>query len=97
MFEKRYKKWCVRSACPVQKHIGYYFSENSAREALDNYNKTGECMESDRIRRKRGNGTIGNHYGKYRARAIINKKRISKTFDTIEQCEQWLIKIKNNL
>ena len=65
--------------------------EEKAEQALEHYLKTGGCIDSDRIRRKIGMGsirkrkteTISSWYMK-------NKKRRTKTLDTVEQCEEWL-------
>lgn len=90
-FNNKFKKWRVISAGPEYKYIGYYLTKEKGIEALNHYNLTGECMPSDLDRRKKGTGTICNrHNGRYYARYIKNKKPKSKTFDTPEQCEEWL-------
>lgn len=96
-FCKKARKWLVRSARPEMKSIGIYFSKKKAREALDHYNNTGERMESDRKFRKRGTGSIQKKGKRYRARININKKGHTKIFDTVKQCEEWLLKIRNNI
>ena len=85
------KKWRVRSARPENKCNGMYLTKENAEEALNHYQLTGECMSSDRIKRKRGTGNIKKkHNGRYRARYTRNKIHREKTFDTPEQCEEWL-------
>ena len=96
-FNKQFRKWKVDSAAQAAQFVGYYFTEKKAREALDHYNKTGERMGSDRIRRKRGTGSVRKKRHRYQANIKINEKRYHKTFDTIEQCEEWLLKIRNNI
>lgn len=46
-FNKRQKKWRVRSGSP-RKHIGYYYTKEKAIEALNIYNKSGKKMPSDK-------------------------------------------------
>jgi group I intron endonuclease len=94
-FHKCCNKWRVRSARP-QKSIGLYLTKEKAMEALNHYNLTGECMPSDRSRRKKGTGTINKRNGKYEAKYKKNKKTKSKTFDTKEECENWLKIMYNN-
>ena len=60
------------------------------REALKHYNLTGERMESDTKKRKRGTGNIQPRSGRHQARYYIKKQRKYKTFDTEEQCEAFL-------
>jgi group I intron endonuclease len=96
-FLKTRRLWKAASACPASQHIGYYFTEKKAREALDHYNNTGEQMESDRKTRKNGTGSFSKHYGRYQASIEIDKKRHYKTFDTVKQCEEWLLNIGNNI
>ena len=75
---------------PVKKHIGDYLTKEKAEEALKHYLKTGERIESDRMMRKKGTGTIFKRGKRYRAVYRKIKKFKSKTFDTPEQCEEWL-------
>ena len=89
-FHKSETKYQARGPFPDSKFIGYYFTEQKAEEALKHYLKTGERIESDRIQRKQGTGTIQKSGKRYRARLQKNKKRFTKTFDTVEQCEEWL-------
>ncbi len=95
-FHKQCKKWRVRSAHP-QKSIGLYLTKEKAMEALNHYNLTGERMPSDRFMRKKGTGSINKrHNGRYRARYRRNKIYREKTFDTREECENWLKIMYNN-
>ena len=96
-FLKDHGKWKAVSACPECKWIGYYFTEKKAREALDHYNNTGERIESDRKTRKRGTGNILKRGKRYQAMLRKNKKPYIKTFDTVKQCEEWLLNIRNNI
>lgn len=98
-FQKQDKKWKANGSQPEQKHIGYYFTKEKAEAALKHYNSTGERMESDRIMRKQGTGTIckSKNGKRYLAQIRINKKRHSKTFGTVAECEEWLKSIKNKV
>ena len=91
-FIKRHNKYRVVGPCPDQKFIGSYFTKEKAEEALKHFLKTGERIEPDRKIRKKGTGAIGKSKNgkRYEARYRKNKKQYSKTFDTPEQCEQWL-------
>ena len=40
--------------------------------------------------RKRGTGSIRKRRKRYEATYTKNKKTFSKTFDTPEECEEWL-------
>ena len=42
------------------------------------------CME------KKGTGNILKRGKRYQAKYMKNKKTFIKTFDTVEQCEEWL-------
>ena len=96
-FNKRENKYEVHGPRPDQKFIGYYFTKEKAEEALKCYLQTGERMDSDRKGRKRGTGGIYNtRNGRYLAQYQKNKKTFKKTFDTVEECEEWL-KLKLNL
>ena len=91
-FRKKEKKYVVSGPQPASKYIGYYITKEKAMKALNHFNETGECIDSDRIQRKRGTGTIekSNNGKRYRAKYDKNKKRFCKTFDTPEECEEWL-------
>lgn len=89
-FNKRHKKWIARSQSPELKFIGFYDTKEKAEEALEHYNNTGECLESDRTKRKNGTGCIRKRGKRYRARKYINGKLRSKTFDTEKEGEKWL-------
>ena len=90
-FHKPQHKWLAYG--PKRKHIGRYFTKEKAEQALKLYKDTGERMESDVRRRKKGTGTIEKRGNRWRAKI----KGKSKTFDTPEQCEEWLIFMKNDL
>jgi len=89
-FHKQHKKWCAQGSYPEYKPIGYYFTKEKAEEALEHYNNTGECLESDRTQRKMGTGTIRKVGKRFEARKKINGKRRSKMFDTKKEGEKWL-------
>ena len=61
-------------------------------KALKKFLQTGERIDSDRKgrRRKNGTGTIQKNGKRYQARYMKNKKNKFKTFDTPEQCEEWI-------
>ena len=87
-FNKSKNKYEVKGPRPESKSIGRYFTKEKGEEALKHYLKRGECIESDRTMRKKGTGTIRKRGKRYRATYRKNKKRIQKTFDTVEQCEE---------
>tara|TARA_B100000902_G_scaffold244159_1_gene231147 strand:+ start:505 stop:1092 length:588 start_codon:yes stop_codon:yes gene_type:complete len=89
-FNKSKNKYRALGPRPEFKFIGLYFTKEKAEESLTHFLKTGECIESDRTMRKKGTGTIRKRGKRYRAEYMKNKKRMSKTFDTPEQCEEWL-------
>tara|TARA_B100001093_G_scaffold514686_1_gene589296 strand:- start:348 stop:1043 length:696 start_codon:yes stop_codon:yes gene_type:complete len=91
-FHKKENKYQVYGPCPDQKHIGRYFTKEKAIEALKHYNASGECIESDRTMRKKGTGSIkkSNNGKRYVAHYTKNRKQFSKTFDTPEECKEWL-------
>tara|TARA_B100000902_G_scaffold257456_1_gene243707 strand:+ start:1273 stop:1974 length:702 start_codon:yes stop_codon:yes gene_type:complete len=95
-FEKSKSKYVACGPQPPKKYIGQYLTKEKAEEALTHFLKTGERMDSDTMKRKRGTGTIEHLQKRYRAIYMKNKKRFRKTFDTPEQCEEWL-KLKLNL
>ncbi|MAJ58657.1 MAG: hypothetical protein CL936_00930 [Deltaproteobacteria bacterium] len=92
LFHKRSNKYQAIGPHPDRKSIGYYFTKEKAEEALSIFLKTGERIECDRKTRKKGTGTIikTKNGKRYVAQYTKNKKRSSKTFDTPEQCEEWL-------
>ena len=96
-FEKQCNKWRAVGVNPKQKRIGLYFTKKKAEEALKRYNKTGERMEPDRTMRKRGTGSIHKRRKRYRAQLKMKKKSYTKTFGTIEECEEWFNSIKNKV
>lgn len=88
-------KYIVRSAWPEQRTIGWYLDKKKALEALKYYNETGEYMESDAMRyRKPGSGSIFKNRGRYKARVTVNGKRKEKNLNSVEECEAWISKIK---
>ena len=91
-FHKKHNKYQARGPCPDQKSIGYYFTKEKAEQALKHFLKTGERIDSDRTYRKRGTGTIqkSNNGKRFVAGYGKNKKTYRKTFDTVEQCEEWI-------
>tara|TARA_B100000902_G_scaffold221690_1_gene210645 strand:- start:224 stop:925 length:702 start_codon:yes stop_codon:yes gene_type:complete len=91
-FDKSVKKYHTRGPRPESKSIGLYFTKQKGEEALTHFLKTGECIESDIKTRKKGTGTIrkSKNGKRYRAQYRKNKKKSSKTLDTVEQCEEWL-------
>jgi group I intron endonuclease len=90
IFNKQCQKWMVRG--PNKEHIGQYFTEEKANEALKLYKETGERMESDRRTRKKGTGSIRKVGEHWQARI----KRNSKNFDTPQQCEEWLTQTRDS-
>jgi len=89
-FDKQWQKW--RAYGPKRKYIGLYFTEEKANEALKLYKETGERLASDVHRRRKGTGTIVKKGNRYLAKI----KRKSKTFDTPQQCEEWLTQMSYN-
>ncbi len=89
-FEKNKNKYQVHGPHPDKKYIGMYFTKAKGEEALTHFLKTGERINSDRTQRKMGTGTIQKRGKRYRALIMKNRKQFSKTFDTPEQCEEWL-------
>ena len=91
-FHKIHNKYQAYSPHPDQKYIGEYFTIEKAKEALTHFLKTGERINSDTTIRKSGTGCIRKSRNGKRYRAVYrkNKKNFYKTFDTPEQCEEWL-------
>ena len=91
-FVKRINKYQAKGPSPSCKYIGVYLTKDKAEQALNHFHKTGECIESDRTMRKMGTGTIfkTNNGKRYGTKYTKNKKTFRKTFDTVEQCEEWL-------
>jgi len=93
---KSNKKWTAKSAGPEYKYIGIYLTKEQAIEALNHYNLTGEGARGGNCRKK-GTGSIKKkHNGRYRGRYRRNKIYREKTFDTREECENWLKIMYNN-
>jgi group I intron endonuclease len=75
-------------------YVGQYDLEKRAIEALDHFDKTGECLESDVTMRKRGTGSITERNGRYRGKIIIDKvPYLTKTYGSRQQAEEDLKKI----
>ena len=91
-FRKRENKYQVVGPRPDCKFIGLYLTKEKAENALNYFNASGEIIESDRKYRRRGTGSIRKSQNgkRYEAKYDKNKKRFNKTFDTVEQCEEWL-------
>jgi len=90
------KKWQVRGPAPDQKFVGYYNTKKKANEALDLFRRTGKRMESDRIIRKKGTGSIHvTKSGRFGAKIVVKGKPYYGTFDTWDECEAFCIRIKN--
>ena len=89
-FNKRQKKYLAIGPGPDQKIIGRYFTKEKAMKALNQFNKSGERIDSDTTMRKRGTGGIRKRGERYEAHYKKNKKKFSKTFNTPEECEEWL-------
>ena len=88
-FNKSNNKYQAYSPYPDRKHIGLYFTKEKAEEALTRFLKTGE---SDRTRRKKGTGCIykTKNGKRFKAKYTKNKKYKYKTFNTPEECKEWL-------
>ena len=89
-FQKKHNKYRARGPGPMEIHIGMYFTRAKAEKALKHFLKSGERMESDLVTRKRGKGCIVKRGKQYRAIYTRNKKKKSKSFGTVEECEEWL-------
>lgn len=89
-FHKKHNKYMVIGPSPDKIFIGLYFTKKKATKALNIFNETGKRMGSDRTERKKGTGSIQKIRKRYRARYKKNKKEFCKTFDTPEECEEWL-------
>ena len=94
---EKHKKWVAKGPRPDRKFVGYYDTEERAHEALEWFRRTGKRMESDRIIRKRGTGSIRvTKSGRLQAEITWKGKRPSGTFDTEDECEAFFIQIKNS-
>ena len=91
-FKKSNNKYQVYGPKPDSKYIGSYLTKEKAEEVLNHFNATGNIIESDTTIRKKGTGCIrkSRNGERYQARYVKNRKEFSKTFDTPEQCEEWL-------
>ena len=88
---EKYKKWEVKGPRPDRKFVGYYDNEEKAERARKLFVRTGERMESDRIMRKKGTGSIHiTTSGRFRARITVKGKPYSKVVDTWDECEIYL-------
>ena len=84
LYNKTQQKYKAQGPCPDKTHIGIYSTKQMAVKALNDFLQTGEKLPSD-IRRKRKRGTRS-----IRKRGKRYEALISKTFDTPEECEEWL-------
>ena len=68
-------------------------------EALHKYNETHEFLEQDIKTRKKGTGTIkkSRNGKRFNAQIAINKTYFYNTFDTEEQCKEWVESLKNSV
>ena len=93
-FDKQSQKWAVYGPSPDYMFVGYYFNKKKADEAADLFRNTGKRMESDRIIRKMGTGSIRIRKGRHEARITINGKHYSGTFGSWDECEAFFKKLK---
>jgi group I intron endonuclease len=94
-YNEQQKKWKVLGPQPDQKFVGYYDNEEKANEAADLFVRTGERMESDRIIRKKGTGTIGiTDRGRFEARIVLKGKEYTGTFDTWDEGDAFCRRMK---
>ena len=90
-FDKSMNKYQVIGPSPCYKYIGRYFTKEKAEKVLKHYLQTGERIDSDRKERKLTGSVRKTKNGKrYQARYKKNNKEYSKTFNTKEECEEWL-------
>ena len=89
------KKWKVLGPRPDRKFVGYYDNEEKANEAADLFVRTGERMESDRINRKMGTGSIRvTKSGRFEAQIMVKGKYYSGTFDTWDEADVFCRRMK---
>lgn len=94
-YDEKHKKYRVNGPGPDYTFVGLYFKKETGDKALEWFNRTGERMESDRIKRKKGTGTFHiTKNGRYRAIITVKGKRYDKTFDTEDECEAFFIRTK---
>jgi len=94
-YSEHHKKWRVDGPTPDRKFVGLYDNEEKAERARKLFVRTGERMESDRIRRKMGTGSIRvTKSGRFEARIKIKGKEYSGTFDTEDEYEAFFKYIK---
>ena len=91
--EKR-KKWQVRGPGPDRKFVGFYDTKKKAHEALDLFRRTGKRMESDRIMRRKGSGTIRPRNGRLLAEITVKGERYYGTFDTWDEGDAFCRRTK---
>lgn len=94
-YYRRRKRWYVRGPYPEIVCVGSYINKQKAFKALNLFNETGTLLESDCKKTRQPNtGSIFKLNGRYKARVTIKGKRKEKIFDTVEECEAWISKIK---
>ena len=94
-FSQQKKKFVVYGPAPDRKFVGLYDTEEKAERARDLFCRTGKRMESDRIHRKPGTGSIRvTPNGRFQARFGWKGERYSKVFDTWDECEAFFKDIK---
>jgi hypothetical protein len=83
----------------MEEHMRLYDTKEKAEEALNKYNETHEFLESDIKTRKKGTGTIkkSRNGKRFNAQIAINKTYFYNTFDTEEQCKEWVESLKNSV
>ena len=87
-YSNQHKKWKVLGPSPDYKFVGLYDTEEKAERARELFVRTGERMESDRINRKMGTGSIRiTKSGRFEARIMVKGKYYSGTFDTWDEAD----------
>ena len=95
-YSEQHKKWKVLGPAPDSTFVGYYDNEEKAERARDLFVRTGERMESDRIMRKKGTGSIHvTKSGRFNARITVKGTPYTGTFDTWDEGDAFCIRIKN--
>ena len=95
-YNEYHKRWKVLGPAPDSTFVGYYDNEEKAERARDLFVRTGERMESDRIMRKKGTGSIHvTKSGRFNARITVKGTPYTGTFDTWDEGDAFCIRIKN--
>ena len=95
-YDKRSKKWRVFGPYPEYENVGLYDNEEKAERARKLFVRTGKRIKSDRIRRKKGTGSIRvTKSGRFLAQITVKGKPYYGTFDTWDECDAFCIRIKN--